>query len=91
MNYKVSLITGASSGIGWATAHALAAKGHFLALAARRVTRLETLSREIFAAYGKPPLVLPADVSQPGDVESMMRKTYDHFGRLDHHFFGHAL
>jgi short-subunit dehydrogenase len=80
---KVILITGASSGIGRAAALALAARGHGLALAARRVARLESLARELLDRGGAPPLVLPADVRRREDVESIVKKTHDHYGRLD--------
>ncbi len=83
MTPKAILITGASSGIGRAAAKALAQKGHLLALAARRVARLETLAREIQDLHGVPPLVLPTDVSNHIEIKSMIKKTYDHFGRID--------
>jgi short-subunit dehydrogenase len=80
---KVVLLTGASSGIGRAAALLLAKEGYLLALVARRVALLESLAREIAEQHGVAPLVLPADVSNPGDVASVVKKTYDHFGRLD--------
>lgn len=83
LNPKIILLTGASSGIGAEAARQLAAKGHLLALAARRVARLETLARELQERHGIPPLVLPTDVSNPVEIKSMIKKTYDHFGRID--------
>jgi short-subunit dehydrogenase len=65
---SVTLITGASSGIGAELARVFAAHGHELALVARRGERLEALANEI-AAAGKPrPLVIVADLAEPGAV-----------------------
>jgi uncharacterized protein len=60
------LLTGASSGIGRATAVALAARGARLALVARTESALHTLSDEIVAAGGSRPAVVPADLSLRG-------------------------
>jgi short-subunit dehydrogenase len=60
------LITGASSGIGWALAKAFAAEGARLAVIARRRERLEMLADEITAAGGPRPLVVRADLSVRG-------------------------
>lgn len=51
---KVALVTGASSGIGAATAIALAAEGASVALAARRADRLESLEKKLLKAVDKP-------------------------------------
>jgi short-subunit dehydrogenase len=61
----VTLITGASSGIGTELARIFASKGHRLALTARRADRLETLAGEIVAAGGTRPIVIPCDLEQP--------------------------
>ena len=61
----VTVITGASAGIGAELARVFAANGHALALVARREQRLEALAEEI-AATGRPkPLVLPIDLAMP--------------------------
>jgi short-subunit dehydrogenase len=79
---RVALITGASSGIGAATARALARKECPVALAARRLGRLETLAREIHANGGRAHPIA-ADVTADEDVERMVHETLTTFGRLD--------
>jgi len=77
---KVALITGASSGIGRALAIALGAEGVKLALAARSVERLEAVK----AATKAPDAIsLPTDLTNPTDVDAMVRHTLDHYGRID--------
>ncbi len=81
---KVALITGASSGIGRETAKLLAAHGWSLAITSRRKPRLDTLANELCANGGeRPPLILPADISQPGQARAVVQSTAAHFGRLD--------
>ncbi len=58
---RVTLITGASAGIGTELARVFAAKGHRLALTARRADRLEALAAEISAQGGARPIVIPCD------------------------------
>ena len=62
---RVTLITGASAGIGTELARVFAAHGHRLALVARRADRLEALAAEITAAGGAAPIVIPCDLVQP--------------------------
>jgi short-subunit dehydrogenase len=61
----VTLITGASAGIGAELARIFASNGHRVALVARRADRLATLAGEIVAAGGKAPIVIPCDLEQP--------------------------
>jgi short-subunit dehydrogenase len=62
---RVTLITGASAGIGTELARVFAANGHRVALVARRADRLTTLAGEITAAGGAAPIVIPCDLKQP--------------------------
>jgi NADP-dependent 3-hydroxy acid dehydrogenase YdfG len=78
----VALVTGASSGIGNATARALAADGAKVALLARRVERLDALKSEIEAAGGSA-VAIGADVTDPGQVQRAVETTLADCGRLD--------
>jgi NADP-dependent 3-hydroxy acid dehydrogenase YdfG len=78
----VALVTGASSGIGAATARALASEGASVALAARRADRLEELASEIKAAGGRS-LVLDVDVTESAQAEGAVERTVRELGRLD--------
>jgi len=77
-----ALVTGASSGIGEATAKALAAQGASVALLARRADRLTELKADIESAGGTA-LVVPADVTDAAEVASGVERTVAEFGRLD--------
>ena len=79
---QVAIVTGASRGIGKATAHALADAGASVVLAARDAARLKALAGEIEASGGTA-LSIPTDISNPTDVERMVTRTIDAFGRLD--------
>lgn len=79
---KVALVTGASSGLGEATALRFARLGAKVVLAARRAGRCEALAHRIREAGGDACHVR-ADVSRAADVEAMVQATLDRFGRLD--------
>ena len=79
---RVALVTGASSGIGAATARALAAAGIAVAIAARRKDRLDELAAEI-AKSGGTALVLTADLTKESDAQRIVKETEARFGRLD--------
>ena len=78
----VAVVTGASSGIGEATALALAASGASVAVVARRRDRLEDLARRIEAAGGTA-LVLEADVTQQEQAHDVVEQAVARLGRLD--------
>src|SRR6185436_4303507 len=81
---KVVIVTGASSGIGEATARQLGREGARLILAARRVDRLEALAQEIAAMNtGAETLVVQADLSRLEDIQALIKQTMDQFGRID--------
>lgn len=82
LNDQVALVTGASSGIGEATAEALATEGARVVLAARRTDRLNTLADRIKTAGGKAS-VITVDITQKNQVREMVRTAHDEFGRLD--------
>lgn len=79
---KVVIITGASSGIGWATAQLLASKGAIVSLAARRTDKLEALVKEIEAAGGTA-AAFATDVSKQADVNALVKNTIAAFGKID--------
>jgi short-subunit dehydrogenase len=81
---KVVIVTGASSGIGEATAREFGREGAKVVLAARRMDRLEALAQELTRlGTGAETLVVPADLSELEDIQSLIRQTMDRFGRID--------
>jgi NADP-dependent 3-hydroxy acid dehydrogenase YdfG len=78
----VALITGASSGIGAATALALAADGAAVAIAARRKDRLDELAERITGDGGRA-LVLQSDVTEEASARDAVERTVAELGRLD--------
>ena len=79
---KTAVITGASSGIGEATARKLAAAGTNVVLAARRTDELEKLKQAIEKDGGKA-LVVSTDVTQPDAVKKLVQRTHETFGPVD--------
>ncbi|MCX4616900.1 MULTISPECIES: SDR family NAD(P)-dependent oxidoreductase [Streptomyces] len=78
----VALVTGASSGIGAATARRLAEDGASVALVARRKARLDGVAAEIEKAGGTA-LVVEADITDRTQAEAAVQQAVEHFGRLD--------
>ncbi len=78
----VALVTGASSGIGEATARALAAQGAAVALAARREERLEQLAEDITGSGGRA-LAIATDVADKAQAQAAVARTIAEWGRLD--------
>jgi NAD(P)-dependent dehydrogenase (short-subunit alcohol dehydrogenase family) len=83
MNGKVALITGASSGIGRATAEAFAARGAKVVVAARRKSELASLAAGIQERRGDATFIV-TDVAIASDVERMVSHALKTFGQLDY-------
>lgn len=79
---KVVAITGASSGIGEATARLLAARGASVILGARRTDRLDAIADELRAEGGSV-LTVATDVTRHEDLDRLVSRSVDEFGRLD--------
>ena len=78
----VTIVTGASSGVGWQSAVRLGEAGARLCVTARTVEALERLSTQL-RARGIECLVVPGDVTVPEDVERVVRECVAHYGRVD--------
>ncbi len=79
---EVAIVTGASAGIGAATARELARRGARVVLVARRADRLAAQADAIRTAGGSA-VVMPADVADMAQVGDVVRQTMDAFGRVD--------
>lgn len=78
----VAVVTGASSGIGNATARRLAAAGFTIAAIGRRADRLDALCTEILSAGGVA-VAVPVDITNEGDATVGVERVIDHCGRID--------
>ncbi len=79
---EVAIVTGASSGIGAATALELARRGAQVVLAARRVDELNAQAQTIKSAGGEA-VVIPTDVADPAQLTRLVEQTIERFGRVD--------
>jgi NAD(P)-dependent dehydrogenase (short-subunit alcohol dehydrogenase family) len=79
---KVTIITGASMGIGLSTARLFAAQGARLALVARSSDKLKALAEDL-SRQGQEVLAVTADMTNPTAVKQMVDAVYNHFGQLD--------
>lgn len=75
---KIAIITGASSGIGLATAKLLFENGAKVALVARSKEKLEELSKELPGSFA-----VPTDMTKEDEIKDMVNKVEKHFGRID--------
>jgi short-subunit dehydrogenase len=75
---KVAIVTGASSGIGLATAKLLVKKGAKVALVSRSREKLERLSKKLPGSF-----VVVADMTKEPEIQSMVEQVKSHFGRID--------
>lgn len=75
---KVAIVTGASTGIGRATAIMLAKNGTKVALVARSIEKLEKLAKEIPDS-----LVIQTDMTKEEEIKAMVKKVKEYFGRID--------
>lgn len=80
---KIALITGASRGIGAATAKRLAMEGAHVVLAARTVGALEAVDDDIRSADGEPATLVPLDLRNGDMIDQLGAAIYERFGKLD--------
>lgn len=79
---QVAIVTGASSGIGEATAKSLVSRGASVVLAARREAELDDLAAQIEDEDGEA-LVVLTDITDDEDIDNLVETTSDEYGRID--------
>lgn len=80
---KVALVGGSSDGIGYATAHVLAAEGAKVGMVARRIDPLKAAAERVKEATGAETLAIQGDIRKAEDCERIVATCAEHFGRLD--------
>ncbi len=80
---KVCIVTGASSGIGYATAVRFAEEGAILSLCARRYERLEALKQKLEEECGSTVMITKCDVQNYDEIVNVVDRTAETFGRID--------
>lgn len=80
---RAALVTGSSTGLGFASALALAAEGVDVAITGRDTGRLTVAAEQIEAETGRKALVLPGDITDPEEPARVVRATVERFGRMD--------
>jgi len=80
---KVAVVTGGSEGIGRATARSLGREGVSVVICARRADVLERAAQDVAEDTGAQVVPVPADVTQPAQVERVIQTAVERFGRLD--------
>jgi len=83
MTRRLCLVTGASAGIGAASARIWASHGYDIALSARRADRLEQLAEEIRLRFGVETFSVPADLADPGGVDALLEALRGHGRDVD--------
>lgn len=81
---NAALVTGSSSGLGRAAATALAREGANVVLNGRSEARLDEAVESVAASATGDIVAIPGDLTEPGDIDSLVEGTIDRFGRLDH-------
>ncbi len=80
---RVAIVGGGSKGLGRACADSLAQEGANLVICSRNTAELDQAAGEIRAAAGVDVLAVPGDLTRLGDIQTLVTRTADHFGRLD--------
>src|SRR5438876_827299 len=75
---EIAIVTGASSGIGLATAKLLTKKGAKVALVSRSKKLLEKISQDLFQSF-----VAVTDMTKESEIKEMVKKVYKHYGKVD--------
>jgi len=80
---KVALVTGGARGLGKVISEALGSAGANVALTSRRAEHAESIAASIRSDHKVESMALGVDVTRPGDVDEMVARTLDRFGRID--------